>query len=130
MGCEPGVAQRGGDRAGGVAEPEKADECGVELANRDRPAGHDDRIAVLDELLVRERERLERRAEGALRQRPLRLERGDRIGEQARLHDRLDLGLGPRAVGRRGGGGQRESAESDGGEATHEASIGSGLRST
>ena len=61
---EAGVAERGGDRAGGVAEPEKADERGVELANRDRPAGHDDRIAVLDGLLIRERERLERARRG------------------------------------------------------------------
>ena len=121
---QAGVAERGRDRAGGITEPEKADERGVELANRDRSTGHDDRIAVLDGLLARERERLERGAERALRQWPLRLERGDGVGEQARFHDRLDLRLGPRAVGPRGGGRQRESAESDGGEATHEASIG------
>ena len=108
-----------------VAEPEEADEGGVELANRDRSAGHDDRIAVLDGLLARERERLERGAEGALRQRPLRLERSDGVGEQARLDDGLDLRLRPRLVGRRGGGRQRESAQSDGGEAAHAPSIGS-----
>ena len=84
---ETGVAERSRDRAGGITEPEKADEGGVELANRDRSAGHDDRIAVLDGLLARERKRLERGAEGALRQWPLRLERSDGVGEQARLDD-------------------------------------------
>jgi hypothetical protein len=56
------------------SQPEEADECCVELADRDRSTGHDGRIAVLDGLVARERERLECGAEGVLRQRLLRLE--------------------------------------------------------
>ena len=75
FGARPGVAERAGDEPRGVAEAEVRDERGVELADRDGAAGDDDRVAVGDRLLGRERERLERAGERALRQRLLRLER-------------------------------------------------------
>ena len=57
LGVEARVAERGGDRAGGVAEAEEADERGVELADRDGAAGHDDGVSVVDGLSRRCRRR-------------------------------------------------------------------------
>ena len=112
-------------RARGVAEPEEADERGVELANRDRAAGNDDRIAVGDGLLGRERERLERAGERPLRQRLLRLERGDGVGEQAGLDDGLDLRLRPGALGRLGVRDEAAADEDEKDETAHPSPIGS-----
>ena len=127
------IPERRRHRAGGVAQAEEADECCVELADRDGAAGNDDAIPVGDHRLLAvglvvfvagvfdgERERLERAAERLLRQRPLRLEAGDGVGEQARFDDGLDLRLRPRAVGPRGSGGDGQSAKDDGSETAHD----------
>ena len=110
------VARRGGDQR--AAPSPKADERRRELENSAEPGSCTRRAPHSRRRVSSAVPRA--RCVGAAAAEP-----GDRVGKQPRLHDRLDLGLGPRAVGRRGGGGQHESAESDSGEATHRVSIGS-----
>jgi hypothetical protein len=122
--CDARVVERGGMRRAESPRPRKPT-SGVELADRDRAARRDSRVAVVDGLRRRERERLQRSGERALGQGLLRLEAGDRVGQEAGLDHRLDLGLRPGAVRRGGGRDEPEADEAEEGEAPHAPSIGS-----